>query len=36
MEEAEVPPKLPAMEVFRERPRAVLLGAGIRVGENIG
>jgi metabolite-proton symporter len=36
MEEAEVPPKLPAMEVFRERPRAVLLGAGLRVGENIG
>jgi metabolite-proton symporter len=34
--EAEVPPKLPAMEVFRERPRAVLLGAGLRVGENIG
>jgi MFS family permease len=23
------------MEVFRERPRAVLLGAGLRVGENI-
>ena len=36
MEEAESPPKLPAMEVFRERPRAVLLGAGLRVGENIG
>jgi MFS family permease len=36
MEEAEVPPKLPAVEVFRERPRAVLLGAGLRVGENIG
>jgi metabolite-proton symporter len=34
--EAEAPPKLPAMEVFRERPRAVLLGAGLRVGENIG
>ncbi|PWG03640.1 MFS transporter [Sphingosinicella humi] len=33
--EAEVPPKLPAMEVIRERPRAMLLGAGLRVGENI-
>jgi metabolite-proton symporter len=36
IEAAEAPPKLPAMEVFRERPRAVLLGAGLRVGENIG
>jgi len=36
LEEAGIPPKLPAMEVFRERPRAVLLGAGLRVGENIG
>jgi metabolite-proton symporter len=36
IEEAEAPPKLPAMDVFRERPRAVLLGAGLRVGENIG
>jgi len=36
LEEAEAPPRLPAMEVFRERPRAVLLGAGLRVGENIG
>ncbi|HEX8241278.1 MAG TPA: MFS transporter [Allosphingosinicella sp.] len=33
--EAEVPPKLPAMDVLRERPRAVVLGAGLRVGENI-
>ncbi|HYG49096.1 MAG TPA: MFS transporter [Allosphingosinicella sp.] len=33
--EAEVPPKLPAMDVIRERPRAVVLGAGLRVGENI-
>ena len=33
--EAEVPPKLPAMEVLRERPRAIALGAGLRVGENI-
>ncbi|HKR25292.1 MAG TPA: MFS transporter [Allosphingosinicella sp.] len=29
------PPKLPALDVFRERPRAVVLGAGLRVGENI-
>jgi metabolite-proton symporter len=33
--EAEAPPKLPALDVFRERPKAVLLGAGLRVGENI-
>jgi metabolite-proton symporter len=33
--EAEVPPKLPAMEVFRDRPKALVLGAGLRVGENI-
>ena len=33
--EAEVPPKLPAMEVIRERPMAILLGSGLRVGENI-
>jgi MFS family permease len=35
LEEAEAPPKLPAMEVFRERPGAVVLGAGLRIGENI-
>jgi metabolite-proton symporter len=35
LSEAETPPKLPAMEVFRERPRALVLGAGLRVGENI-
>jgi MFS family permease len=35
LDEAEVPPKLPAMDVIRERPRAILLGAGLRVGENI-
>jgi metabolite-proton symporter len=35
IDEAEVPPKLPAMEVIRERPKAILLGAGLRVGENI-
>ena len=28
-------PKLPAIEVFRERPKALVLGAGLRVGENI-
>jgi MFS family permease len=33
--EAERPPGTPAVDVFRERPRAVLLGAGLRVGENI-
>jgi metabolite-proton symporter len=35
LEEAEAPPRRPALEVFRERPKAVLLGAGLRVGENI-
>ena len=35
LDEAEVPPKLPAMDVIRERPKAILLGAGLRVGENI-
>src|SRR5687768_2646790 len=33
--EAEGPPKVPAAEVFRERPKALVLGAGLRVGENI-
>ena len=33
--EAEAPPKLPALEVLRERPRAMVLGAGLRWGENI-
>ena len=33
--EVERPPSTPALDVFRERPRAVLLGAGLRVGENI-
>ena len=33
--EAEAPPKLPALDVLRERPLAVLLGSGLRVGENI-
>jgi metabolite-proton symporter len=35
IEMAEAPPRTPAIDVFRERPRAVLLGAGLRVGENI-
>jgi metabolite-proton symporter len=35
LEEAGAPPKMPALEVFRERPRAVVLGMGLRVGENI-
>ena len=35
LDEAEVPPKLPAIDVFRERPRALVLGAGLRIGENI-
>ena len=33
--EAERPPSTPAIDVFRGRPRAVLIGAGLRVGENI-
>ena len=35
MDEAEAPPKAPAIDVVRERPMALLLGAGLRVGENI-
>ena len=35
VEMAEGPAKLPVMDVIRERPGAVLLGAGLRVGENI-
>ncbi len=35
LDEAEAPPKAPALEVFRERPKALLLGAGLRIGENI-
>ena len=35
LDEAEVPPKLPALDVIRERPLAILLGSGLRVGENI-
>src|SRR5574338_588382 len=32
IEAAEAPPKLPIMDVVRERPRGILLGAGLRVG----
>ena len=35
LDEAEAPPKVPVMEVLRERPKALVLGAGLRVGENI-
>jgi MFS family permease len=35
LEEAEAPPRLPALDILRERPRAIVLGAGLRVGENI-
>ena len=33
--EREAPPKLPALEVLKERPRALLTGAGLRLGENV-
>lgn len=33
--EAERPAKQPALEVIRTRPKAILLGSGLRVGENI-
>ncbi len=32
---AEAPARVPAIEVLRERPNALVLGAGLRVGENI-
>jgi len=35
LDEAEAPPKIPALDVLRERPMALVLGAGLRVGENI-
>jgi metabolite-proton symporter len=35
LEQAEAPPKMPAMEVLRERPKGLLTGAGLRIGENI-
>jgi metabolite-proton symporter len=35
VEQAGERPKVPAIEVFRERPRALATGAGLRIGENI-
>ena len=35
IDEAEASAKVPAMEVLTERPKALVLGAGLRVGENI-
>lgn len=35
LDAAQAPPKVPAMDVLREKPRALVLGAGLRVGENI-
>ena len=35
VEAAEAPAKVPAMDVLRERPKALVLGAGLRLGENI-
>jgi metabolite-proton symporter len=32
---AEAPPKVPALDVFREQKKAVLVGAGLRLGENV-
>ena len=32
---AEAPPRTPALDVLRERPKGLLIGAGLRVGENI-
>ncbi len=35
LDAAEAPARVPAMDVLREKPRALVLGAGLRVGENI-
>ena len=35
LDASEAPAKVPAVEVLRERPKALVLGAGLRVGENI-
>lgn len=35
VEAAEAPAKVPAIDVLRERPKALVLGAGLRLGENI-
>jgi len=34
-EEAAAPPKVPALDVLRESPRGLVVGAGLRLGENI-
>lgn len=34
--EADAPPKVPAFDVLRQKPLAVLTGSGLRLGENIG
>ena len=35
LEQAEAPPKVPAIDVLRERPLGLSTGAGLRLGENI-
>ena len=35
LDAAEAPARVPAMDVLREKPKALVLGAGLRVGENI-
>lgn len=35
VEATEAPAKVPAIDVLRERPKALVLGAGLRLGENI-
>ena len=35
LERSETPPRMPIMDVIREEPHDVLLGAGLRIGENI-
>ncbi len=35
LERSETPPRMPIMNVIREEPHDVLLGAGLRIGENI-
>jgi metabolite-proton symporter len=35
IEASQAPAKVPALEVLRERPKALVLGAGLRIGENI-
>jgi metabolite-proton symporter len=35
LDSAEAPARVPAVEVLQERPKALVLGAGLRLGENI-